>query len=235
VGVGEKVNKQVRASRLRDSVARAKLRDSVQRIEERKARDSLFRAFGAGQGSATRRRVVIVEPRPSPRWPDAEQIGRAVADSLRSMLAKRSYLIVNPDSVRALRQQFNTVPELANALSSELLISIRINERPPRRGTTGPDSVMMQISAYDLTARSPYNQRTVPLVPAWTAHEEILGGLESLLLQTVGAVDEMSRAPRKAPGTPETPGLQPMFPFGNMPGRTIEIRPNPPKKPPLEK
>lgn len=236
LAIADKVNRQVRAARLRDSVARSKLQDSLQRVEEKKARDSLFKAYGARSGTTTKRRVVVVEPRSSPRWPQAEQVGRAVADSLRSMLGKRSYVVVNPDSVRALRLQFNSVNELANALSSDLLISIRINERPPRRGTTDPDSVMLQISAYDITARSQFSQRTLPMAPTWSVREEILGPLEALLLQTVGAVDEMSRAPRKVAGAPEPAETQMIpIPSGMYPGRgRMEIRTMPPRKPPFD-
>src|SRR5205823_9659650 len=92
VAIFEKVNKQVLAAHVRDSVARARLHDSLQRVEEKRARDSLFKAFGA-RSTTSKRRVVVVEPRPTTRWPEAEQIGRAVADSLRSMLAKRAYVI----------------------------------------------------------------------------------------------------------------------------------------------
>jgi hypothetical protein len=233
VAIADKVNRQMRAMRRRDSVSRAKLQDSLQHVEEKKARDSLFKAYGARFPATTKRRVIVVEPRPSTRWPEAEQIGRAVADSLRSMLGKRAYIVVNPDSVRAVRLQFKTVNELANALSSDLLISIRINERPPRRGTADSDSVMLQVAAYDLTAQPQYSQRTLPVAPRWSVHEEILGPLEAILLQTVGAVDEMSRAPRRAPGTPETQVIP--VPFGPFPGRAgMEIRTIPaPKKPPL--
>jgi serine/threonine-protein kinase len=240
VAIAEKVNKQVRAARVRDSVARARLQDSLQKVEEKRARDSIFKAFGAGGPPTTKRRIVVVEPRPSTRWPAAEQIGRAVADSLRSMLAKRAYVIVSPDSVRALRTQFNGVNDLANALSSELLVNIRINERPGRRGTTDPDSVMLQIYAYDLTARSGYTQRVFPLGSAWTAREAILANLEGLLLQTVGAVDEMSRAPRKAPGETQDTRVF-TFPGGRgFPGVDIKTvipspTPVPPKKPPVER
>ena len=235
VAIAEKVNKQMRAARLRDSVSRAKLQDSLQRVEEKKARDSLFKAFGARSTTTAKRRVVVIEPRPSPRWPQAEQIGRAVADSLRSMLGKRAYVVVNPDSVRALRPQFTTFNDLANALSSDLVIWIRIIERSPRRGTTDPDSVMLQVSAYDLTAQQQYSQRTLPVAPRWSVHEEILAPLEGILLQTVGALDEMSRAPRKVAGTPETQVIP--IPFGPFPGRAgMEIRTVPaPKKPPLER
>jgi hypothetical protein len=232
VAIAEKVNKQVRAARLRDSVSRAKLQDSLQHVEEKRARDSLFAAFGA-RAAAAKRRIVVVEPRPSPRWPQAEQIGRAVADSLRSMLAKRSYIVVSPDSVRALRTQYPGLSELAAALSSDMLVSVRISERSPRRGATEGDSVMLQITSYDLGAKPQYGQRTLPVAPAWSAREELLGPLESLLLQTIGTLDEMSRAPRRAPGDAAQPFMQipGVVPFTGRSGMDIRVIP-PPKKPP---
>jgi hypothetical protein len=239
LAIAEKVNKQMRAAHVRDSVSRAKLQDSLQRAEEKKARDSLFKAFGARSTTMAKRRIVVVEPRPSPRWSQAEQIGRAVADSLRSMLAKRSYIVVSPDSVRALRLQYPGPTELAKALSSDLLVAIRIDERSPRRGVTGSDSVMLRISLFDLTAKPQYSQRTLPNGSQWSVHEEILAPLEALLLQTVGALEEMTHAPRRAPGDPET-FVIPNFPdariFG-MPGArsALQIKTSvPPKKPPAD-
>jgi serine/threonine-protein kinase len=244
LAIAEKVNKAVRVARIRDSVTRTKLQDSLQRMEEKKARDSIFKTYGARAATTAKRRIVVVEPPPSPRWPESEQIGRAVADSLRSMLAKRAYIVVSPDSVRSLRLQY-TGNELANALSSDLLVSIRIDERLPRRGTTSPDSVMLRIAAYDLTAKLQYSQRTLPGNAQWSVHEEILAPLEAVLLQTVGALDEMSRSPRKVAGDPET------FVIPNFPNRRVfqvpgarsgvEIKTSvpptsvPPKKPPLER
>jgi hypothetical protein len=93
---------------------------------------------------------------------------------------------------------------------------------------------MLAIAAYDLTARPGYNQRNFPVGAVWTPREEILFNLEALLLQTVGAIDEMSRAPRKTPG--DDPQAR-VFRVPNAPGSTIELRgiPGvtiPPKKPP---
>src|SRR5205085_10820335 len=67
VAIAEKVNKQMRAFRVRDSVARARVQDSLQKVEEKRARDSLFKAFGAGSVASGKRRIVVVEPRPSIR------------------------------------------------------------------------------------------------------------------------------------------------------------------------
>jgi hypothetical protein len=88
----------------------------------------------------------------------------------------------------------------ASEFGSELVVAIRIEERPPRRGQTGPDSVRLRISAYDVTANQRYYSRTLPTNAEYTVHEEILSSLEPTLLQTVGALEEMSRAPRRPAG-----------------------------------
>jgi hypothetical protein len=198
--IAENVNRQMRQQRIRDSARAAKVRDSIQRVEERKTRDSIFKAFGGTRNAPAKRRIVVLEPLPSSRWPEAEQIGRAVADSLRSMLAKRAFIIVSPDSIRAIRGQSRTAQpaEWGSMFNSELLVAIRIDERPPRRGQTGPDSVMLRINAYDLTASPRYYSRSIPPGSQWSVHEELLSSLDATLLQTIGALEEMTRAPRRS-------------------------------------
>jgi serine/threonine-protein kinase len=200
IRIADNVNRAMRQQRVRDSVARAKVRDSIQRAEEKKTRDSIFKAFGGTRPAPAKRRIVVLEPLPSSRWPQAAQIGRVVADSLRSMLAKRAFTIVSPDSIRAVRGDSRTAEPAAwgNMFSSELVVSIRIEERPPRRGMTGPDSVRLRIAAYDLTAQPRYFARSLPQTSDWVVHEELLSNLEGTLLQTVGALEEMSRAPRRS-------------------------------------
>ena len=198
--IAENVNRAMRQRSIRDSVARAKVRDSIQRAEERRARDSIFKAFGGARSAATKRRIVILEPQPSPRWPQAEQIGRAVADSLRSMLSKRAFTIVSPDSIRAARAGGRTASasEWAAMFGSELLVAIRIDERPARRGQPGVDSAMLRINLYDVAAQQRYSTRSVPSSTQWFVHEEVLSSLEPTLLQTVATLEEMSRAPRRS-------------------------------------
>jgi serine/threonine-protein kinase len=252
--IAENVNRAVRQARIRDSVSRAKLRDSIQRVEERRARDSIFKAFGGTRpGVVTKRRIVVLEPLPSSRWPQAEQIGRAVADSLRSMLSRRAYTVVSPDSIRAVRGTTRTAQpsEWGSMFSSDLVVAIRIDERPPRRGQSGPDSVQLRVNAYDLTAQPRYFSRSLPPSSQWVVHEEILSSLDATLLQTIGALEEMTRAPRRTAadsvGASTSVSLPdgrvitiPATPFG--PG-AFEMRrgqnPNPatqaqaPKKPPV--
>jgi hypothetical protein len=120
----------------------------------------------------------------------------------------------------------------AAQFGSELLVAIRIEERPPRRGQTGPDSVMLRINAYDITAQQRYGTRTLPQTTQWTVHEEILSSLEATLLQTVGALEEMSRAPRRAAGDtirgPNTTitlpdGRTMTVPIGTFPANAFEM------------
>jgi serine/threonine-protein kinase len=203
IRIAENVNRAMQQARFRDSVSRARARDSIQRIEEKRARDSIFKLYGGARPAATaKRRIVVLEPTPSSRWPEAEHIGRAVGDSLRAMLARRAFIVVSPDSVRAARAGGRTqsANDWAAQFGSELLVSIRIEERSPRRGQTGPDSVMLRITAYDITAQPRFYARTLPQAAQWTVHEELLSSLEATLLQTIGALEEMSRSPRRAPG-----------------------------------
>ena len=256
IRIAENVNKAMRQARIRDSVARARLRDSIQRAEEKRARDSIFKLYGGARtGTTTKRRIVVLEPTPSSRWPEAEFIGRAVADSLRSMLSKRAFAIVSPDSVRAARAggRTQTPNEWAAQFGSEMLVSIRIEERPPRRGQTGPDSVRLRLDVFDITATPRYYSRSMPA--PWTVHEEVLSLLEGILLQTVGALEEMSRAPRRTAGdsvrgamtTITLPdGRTLTVPAGTFPANAFEMLgrgrtpnpaaqstpPTPPKKPP---
>jgi hypothetical protein len=258
VRIAENVNRAMRQARIRDSVSRAKLRDSIQRAEEKRARDSIFRAYGGTRlGTTAKRRIVILEPAPSPRWPQAEQVGRAVADSLRSMLSKRAFAIVSPDSVRAARAGglMQSPNAWAEQFGSELLVAIRIEERTPRRGQTGPDSVRLRINAYDITAQPRYYSRSLPTNTEFTVHGEMLSSLEATLLQTVGALEEMSRAPRRAPGDTSRGAMTTItlpdgrtvtVPIGTFPANAFEMlgrgrTPNPaaqstpptqPKKPP---
>jgi hypothetical protein len=115
------------------------------------------------------------------------------------MLGRRAFSIVSPDSIRAVRGQNRVAQpaEWGGIFNSELVVAVRIEERPPRRGQTSPDSVMLRINAYDLTAQPRYQARSLPASGQFTVHEELLSSLEATLLQTVGALEEMSRAPRR--------------------------------------
>ena len=247
VKIAENVNRAMRQARTRDSVARQRLRDSLQRVEERRARDSIFKAFGGRPAAVTKRRIVVLEPLPSSRWPEAERIGRAVADSLRSMLSRRAFTIVSPDSIRAVRASGRMAQpsEWGSMFASDMVVSIRIDERPPRRGSTGPDSVLLRIATYDLTAQQRFYTRSLPQGAQFGLREEILASLEATLLQTVGALEEMSRAPRRAAGDPE-PGATSItlpdgrviqVPTGAFPGaigtQVRPMTPTQPKKPPV--
>jgi serine/threonine-protein kinase len=258
VRIAENVNRAMRQRTIRDSVARARVRDSIQRAEEKRARDSIVKAFGGTQAAATRRRIVVLEPLPSSRWPEAEEIGRAVADSLRAMLARRAFIIVSPDSIRAARAQTRMAQpsEWGRLFSSDLIVAVRLEERPPRRGQSGPDSAMLRINAYDLTAQPRYQARSIPAAPHWSVHEEVLSSLEATLLQAIGALEEMSRAPRRsasdtvASGTSTIitlpDGRQVTVPSVQFPANAFDILgrgqrgstsaatpPAPPKKPPV--
>jgi eukaryotic-like serine/threonine-protein kinase len=198
--IAEAVRKKVDAAKMRDSVAKAKLADETQR----KMTDSIIAANSGAAASAgvsnAPRRLIISEPAEIRQWPEAALLGRAVADSLRRMLRGRSrqFFPVNQDSVRGMLARTHDLGEAARTLNSDILVSIRLT-------TMRADSAMLMLQVYDLTAVNAFRTRmaTGRVVP----RNQVLAGLDALLLSTVTYLDEMSRAPRRSavPATPSPP------------------------------
>jgi eukaryotic-like serine/threonine-protein kinase len=188
VRIAEAVRKRMEAAKLRDSVAKAKLAEETQR----KMMDSIIAANSAAAAASTTgpRRLIIVEPPDQRQWSEASLLGRAVADSLRRMLRVRrqQYTVVDQDSVRMAIGRTRDVTELTKTLSSDLLVSIRLSAMPR-------DSAVLMLQTYDLTAVNAYRSRAV--VGKTVAKNEVLTGLDALLLSTLTFLDEMSRAPRR--------------------------------------
>jgi eukaryotic-like serine/threonine-protein kinase len=188
VRIAEVVRKRVEATKLRDSIAKAKIAEQTQR----KMMDSII-AANSGAAAATPtgpRRIVIAEPPEIRQWPEAALLGRAVADSLRRILRPRAkqFILVDADSVRSALVRSRNIGELAKALNSDLLVSIRLTALPR-------DSAMLMIQAYDLGAVGSHQSRAAANRPV--AKNEVLANLDALLLSTVTYLDEMSRAPRR--------------------------------------
>jgi len=184
--IAEVVRKRFAAAKTRDSITKARLQAEA----ERKMMDSIIAANGGGAGAAAGpRRLIITEPAPMRQWPEAELLGRAVADSLRRMLRPRSklYTIVDPDSVRLAIAQSRELGEVTKTLSSDLVVAIRITALPR-------DSAFLLFQVTDLGAIASYRNR----VAASRAgpKNEVLGSLDQLLLNVMTLLDEMSRAPR---------------------------------------
>jgi serine/threonine-protein kinase len=187
VRIAEAVRKRLAAARTRDSITKARLQQET----ERKMMDSIIAANGGGApSSAGPRRLVITEPPPVRQWPEAALLGRAVADSLRRMLRPRArqYTVVDPDSVRLALTTSRDLGELTKNLSSDLAISIRITALPH-------DSAFLFFQVIDLGAITSYRSRaaTSRSVP----RNEVLSGLDQLLLSVMTFLDEVSRAPRR--------------------------------------
>jgi serine/threonine-protein kinase len=202
IRIAAAVAKRLAAAKLADSVAKTKLAEETQR----RMIDSIIAAnSGASTSTApVARRLVVAEPGEVRGWPEAPILGRAVADSLRRMLRARSrqYSLVDQDSVRMLLAQTRDISSISRAMNSDLLVSIRL--QPTRN-----DSAMMMIQLYDLTAVSAYRSRTVVgrLVPK----NEVLGGLDAVLLSTITLLDEVSRAPRRPQPAPSPPSPPPFL------------------------
>ena len=197
VRIAAAVEKRVAAAKLRDSIAKARLAEQTQR----KMMDSIIAAnsgSGAVAGTAAPRRLIIAEQPDIPQWPEAALLGRAVADSLRRMLRSRSrqYTLVDQDSVRMALTRSRDVTEMGRAFASELLVSIRLTPLPR-------DSAMLMLQLWDLGASNTYRSRMSG--GRKVARNEVLAGLDAVLLSTLTYLDEMSRAPRRPPPTPTPP------------------------------
>ncbi len=193
------VAKRIAQARTADSVAKVKLAEETQR----RMIDSII-AANSGGGAATAsgpRRVIIAEPADNRAWPEASLLGRAVTDSLRRMFRPRArqYVAVDQDSVRSTLTRTRDVGEVARTLNSDMLISVRLTALPH-------DSAMIMLQLYDLTAANPFRSRAAASRP--TARNEVLGGLDALLLSTMTYLDEMTRAPRRTPAAPTPPGAR---------------------------
>lgn len=198
VRIAAAVQKRVAAAKLRDSLAKAKLAQETQR----KMMDSII-AANSGSGGATvagPRRLIIAEPPEISQWPEAALLGRAVADSLRRMLRSRArqYTLVDQDSVRMALSRTRDVGEMSKQLGSDLLVSIRLNAMPR-------DSAMLMLQLWDLGANNAFRTRVSG--GRRVAKNEVLAGLDAILLTTITYLDEMSRAPRRTllPPTPTPP------------------------------
>jgi len=188
IRIAEAVRKRVEAAKMSDSIAKAKLAQETQR----RMMDSIIAAnSGAAAAAAGPRRVVLVEPLDQPSWPEATLLGRAVADSLRRLLSTRRQLVaVNQDSVRATLARSRDANEVLNALSSDLIVSIRLQLM---RG----DSAVLIVQAVDYGAIPQFRARAASGRPG--PKNQVLSGLDQVLLSTLTFLDEMVRAPRRQP------------------------------------
>jgi serine/threonine protein kinase len=188
VRIAEAVRKRLEAAKTRDSITKARLQVET----ERRMMDSIIAANGGAAAAATTspRRLVILESPAVRQWPEAELLGRAVADSLRRMLRARpkQFTIVDPDSVRLAAKTSRDLGEVTKTLSSDLAITIRIMAMPR-------DSAFLLFQVNDLGAIPSYRTRTASTraVPK----NEVLAGLDQMLLSVITFLDEMSRAPRR--------------------------------------
>jgi serine/threonine-protein kinase len=143
------------------------------------------------------RRVVITEPRLSRSMEGAAPISAALADSLRRTIgASKRFVVVPADSVAGALQKTRTIDDLSQMLGADIFASVQAFR-------VGGDSVRWQVTLRDLTAHSAYGLRSWVANP--TPVTVMPPGLDSLLPQTVGQLNEMDRAPRRPP-PPDAPG-----------------------------
>jgi hypothetical protein len=96
--------------------------------------------------------------------------------------------VVDADSVRLAMTTSRDLGELTKNLSSDLAISLRIVALPH-------DSAYLLFQVNDLGAITSYRTRVATSHSA--PRNEVLGGLDQLLLSVMTLLDEMTRAPRR--------------------------------------
>ncbi|HVX40830.1 MAG TPA: serine/threonine-protein kinase [Gemmatimonadaceae bacterium] len=188
LAIAEAVRRKLEDSKIRDSVAKARLAEETQR----RMMDSIIAANSGGVAApASRKRVAIVEPDPVASWPEAELLGRAVADSLRRMLRQRpQFRVVDQDSVRQELTVTHAATDVARALNADLIVVIRLQ---PFRSDSG--MLIVQALAPGSTSRygfRGFGSRPVP-------KSEVLANLDERLLATVDELQRLARAPIAPP------------------------------------
>jgi serine/threonine-protein kinase len=196
VRIAEIVRKRIEAAKISDSIAKAKLAEETQR----KVTDSIISANSGAAAAALAvapRRLVIAEPPDQRGWPEAQLLARAVADSLRRFLRTRprQFVVVDQDSVRAVLTRTRGAAEISRELNADLIVAINLQ---PFRA----DSGFLLLQSYDMGAAGQYRSRSAGSKPA--PRNQVFSYLDQVLLSTLTNLEEMSRAPRRAP-TPPTP------------------------------
>ncbi|MFI5312472.1 MAG: hypothetical protein ACHQQ3_14640, partial [Gemmatimonadales bacterium] len=147
-------------------------------------------------------RRIVVWNHPPERLPGIQEAGTSIMDLLRKSLDTKRYVQVNRDSTLAVLDRTRNRDSVMQALSADLMVSIR--------GTSvRTDSIYWMVTVRDMSANSSYTQRTVvsPRVPMATP----LLSVDSLVSQSVHAIEELDRAPRRRPddGRGRPPGAIP--------------------------
>ncbi|HTR77121.1 MAG TPA: hypothetical protein VMH39_03395, partial [Gemmatimonadaceae bacterium] len=201
IAIFERVNQQVEAAHMADSVASARLRDSLNTVETARQRDSLATVIA----TMTPRRVAVRDrPSLTGGWPDAIGLAQAVADSLRRALSgRREFVVLPPDSATGRGRgppgrgprgsgsgQFNRGAPGAGPPSGNLIVTVTFEPLPG-------DSALLRFDLRDPGAvqASARKELDGPHIPRALA----MGGLDARLSEVIGALDEMAGAPRAAP------------------------------------
>ncbi|MFI5310791.1 MAG: serine/threonine-protein kinase [Gemmatimonadales bacterium] len=156
------------------------------------------------------RRVVVANPPPD-RQAWMQVSGTAITDALRGGVASKRFVPVSGDSTQAVLARTRNRDSVMTLLNADMLVSIRGQ-------LVRSDSVYWVVTVRDPTAHSQYTGRTVvsPRAPVATP----LLYQDSLVAQTIRALTEMDRAPRRgaedpgARGPPGTPGSAAAPPTG---------------------
>jgi hypothetical protein len=160
-----------------------------------------FEARAANMGPARR---IVVWNHPPDRQPGMQESGSSIMDALRKAVASRRFTPISGDSTLAVLRRTRNRDSVMKMLGADIMVSIR--------GTLiRPDSVYWVMNVFDPSAYSPFAVHTVvsPRAPLATP----LVYEDSLVAQTIRALEEMDGAPRRRgndsgafgpPGAPPT-------------------------------
>jgi hypothetical protein len=114
----------------------------------------------------------------------------SLVDSLRRVFARDGrYLLVPPDSTRAILARTRTINAISDSLQVELFVSVGASMLPDT-------SVLFQITTRDLGTHSAYATRTVTMR---STRPSLLSGMDSLVNQAKLFLREQDYAPRRTP------------------------------------
>jgi hypothetical protein len=172
-------------------------------------------AFDARAANMGPPRRVVVWNHPPDRQPGLQESGTSITDVLRKTVNSKRFVTVSRDSTFSLLDKTRNRDSVMQALNADLMVSIR--------GTVvHQDTVFWVITLRDPSAYSSYTQRAIvsPRAPLATP----LLFVDSMVSQSVHAVEEMDRAPRRRTDGFGPPGATP------SPEKPAQP-PQPPKKP----
>ncbi len=144
------------------------------------------------------RRVFISTPRLRSTFEAFGPVVDSLADSLRRAIARNPrFIVIDADSTRSILERTRTISRISETMAVELFASIFMNLQ-------SDSSVAWTVTLRDLTAHPSYGTRGMGVMSDPGAPLSAIG---KLVAQSMDHLQEMDRAPRRAP--PRAPAPRP--------------------------